>query len=199
MPTALIIDLDGVLRHWDPAIIQAAEHDNGLPAGALTAAAFGDAGRLKAATTGRITDDQWRAAIADELAAQHGEGGRKAVVDWSEPCGEIDAEVLDLVRDQRAVRTVALLSNATDRLTDDLRRLGVHDEFDAIFNSWQLGVAKPDPLTFRRVHESLGRQAEDCLFVDDAAANVEAAIALGLTGHHYRGAAGLREFLAAQS
>jgi hypothetical protein len=35
VPGPLILDLDGVLRLWDPAIIAGAEASHGLPAGTL--------------------------------------------------------------------------------------------------------------------------------------------------------------------
>jgi putative hydrolase of the HAD superfamily len=88
-----------------------------------------------------------------------------------------------------------LLSNATDRLRSDLRALSLDDEFDAVFSSAELGVAKPDPEVFARVCTALGRTPEQCLFVDDSAEHVAAAAAVGLTAHLYRSTAGLEEFL----
>ncbi|MEO9237725.1 MAG: HAD-IA family hydrolase, partial [Jatrophihabitantaceae bacterium] len=145
-----------------------------------------------------ITDQQWRAAIADELAERYGPAGRRSVRDWSRSAGEVAAEVLALVRQQRLVRPVALLSNATDRLPADLARLGLDRELDAVFSSWQLGLAKPDPAVFIAVSARLGSAAGDCLLVDDAAENVRAAIEVGMLGHHFRTVAGLVAFLATQ-
>jgi putative hydrolase of the HAD superfamily len=93
------------------------------------------------------------------------------------------------------VRTVALMSNATDRLRSDLRALSLDEEVDAVFNSAELGVAKPDPEVFRLVCEGLGLAPEQCLFVDDSAEHVAAAEAVGLTVHEHRSAAGLSDFL----
>ena len=141
--SALVVDLDGVLRIWDPDIVASAERRAGLPPGALDRAAFADAATLRAAVTGRISDAQWRAAIAARLVAVHGEAAAGAVADWSGPCGEVDRRVLAVLREQRRSRPVALLSNATDRLPRDLQRLGLDDEFDAVFNSSALGLASP--------------------------------------------------------
>ena len=194
MHEALIIDLDGVLRSWAGQRTAAIERRHGLPAGSLTAVAFAS-DRLLPAITGRITDAAWRAGVAEELTRQHGAGGRDAVREWSAPVGEVDAGVLAVVRAQRRVRTVALLSNATDRLPSDLRALSLEDEVDAVFSSADLGVAKPDPEVFTRVCEALGLAPGQCLFVDDSAEHVAAAAAVGLTVHHFRSAAGLEEFL----
>ncbi len=191
---ALVIDLDGVLRSWAGQQTGDVEQRHGLPAGSLTAVAFAP-DRLVPAVTGRTTDAAWRAGIAEELTRRHGVEGTAAVREWSAPVGEVDAEVLAVVRAQRRVRRVALLSNATDRLGSDLRALSLDREFDAVFSSAELGVAKPEREVFVRVCAALGLAPEQCLFVDDDAGHVAAASAVGLTAHHHRSVAGLAEFL----
>ncbi|MFE9882113.1 hypothetical protein [Streptomyces sp. NPDC005784] len=62
---AVLCDVDGVLRHW-PADIKI-EHAHGLPASSLAAAAFAPA-RINPAISGEITDEQWRSAVAADLA-----------------------------------------------------------------------------------------------------------------------------------
>ncbi len=195
MQEALIIDLDGVLRSWAGQGTAAIEQRFALPTGALTAVAFAP-DRLLPAVTGRLTDAEWRAGVAEELARRYGTDGTAAVREWSEPVGEVDADVLHLIRAQRRVRTVALLSNATDRLRPDLRALSLEEEFDAVFSSAELGVAKPDPEVFRHVCASLGREPGQCLFVDDSAGHAAAAAAVGLRAHHFRSVTGLEDFLA---
>jgi len=51
--------------------------------------------------------------------------------------------------------------------------------------SYELGVMKPDPSFFRLGLGRLGLAAEDCLFIDDQAANCEAARACGIESIHY--------------
>lgn len=76
MPYAAVLcDVDGVLRHW-PAATEI-EHAHGLPAGALAAAAFAPA-RIHPAITGEITDEQWRSAVAADLANSCGSKERPA-------------------------------------------------------------------------------------------------------------------------
>ena len=195
MHEALIIDLDGVLRSWAGQRTPDIERRHGLPAGSMTAVAFAP-DRLLQAVTGRTTDAAWRAGVAEELTRRHGAGGAAAVREWSAPVGEVDEDVLQLVRTQRRVRTVALLSNATDRLRSDLRRLSLDEEVDAVFSSAELGVAKPDPEVFTLVCAALGLAPGQCLFVDDSAEHVAAAARVGLEAHHYRSAADLGDFLA---
>jgi predicted thioesterase len=53
------------------------------------------------------------------------------------------------------------------------------DYFDHLFLSQEMHMAKPNDDIFLAVLEQLGAKAEECLFIDDAQANVDAAQALG--------------------
>ena len=83
--SALVVDLDGVLRIWDPQIVASAERRAGLPPGALDRAAIADPATLRTVVTGGISDAQWRAGIAARLVAVHGEVAAGAVAAWSGP------------------------------------------------------------------------------------------------------------------
>ena len=54
------------------------------------------------------------------------------------------------------------------------------DKFGALFFSYELGRTKSDPTTFVLVLDELGRQAQECLFVDDSERNVATARSVGL-------------------
>jgi putative hydrolase of the HAD superfamily len=192
----LIIDLDGVVRIWNPQHVTDIERRHGLPVGSLFGAAFADE-LLPAAITGQVTDAQWRAGVV--AALQHENGARsaqRAVAEWSALPGEVSAPVLDILRaERRRARTVVLASNATDRLTADLGRLGLDREFDTVFNSSAIGFAKPDQRVFTHIVDALGVPPNQCLFVDDTAANVAAASRAGLSAHQYRTPEDLITFL----
>ncbi len=195
--SAVVVDVDGVLRRWDPRTTSGAEQAHGLPAGSLAAAAFAEPA-LTRAVTGAMSDAEWRKDVARRLESGTGAAAtscRAAVAQWSEPAGEVDQAVLELLRWQRTEHRVVLLSNATDRLDDDLERLGLTTEVDAVFNSSRLGVAKPDPAVFALVCAQLGLPPRRCAFVDDTAGHVTAATAAGLRAHHFVGVEGLRRFL----
>jgi 2-haloacid dehalogenase len=51
--------------------------------------------------------------------------------------------------------------------------------FDDIVVSGDVRLVKPDPAIFELTLRRVGRSADECLFIDDSAANVEAAAALG--------------------
>ena len=195
MSRALLVDLDGVVRTWDPRITAQAETRHGLPTGSIAATAFA-VDLLLRVVTGRITDDSWRDEVTARLESAHGPTARAAVLDWSEPVGEVDRQVLGIVREVRRRMPVVLVTNATSRLSRDLSALSLDAEFDAVVNSSEVGVAKPAAGIFLRACELVGAAPDGSLFVDDSAANVDAAVALGFSGHVFESVDGLRAFLA---
>ncbi|GLW70024.1 haloacid dehalogenase [Kitasatospora phosalacinea] len=192
---AVLCDLDGVLRIWaDLADVDLA---HGFAPGTVAAAAFRPE-RLLPAVTGRVSDEEWRAAVAEDLAAGCGsaERARAAVAGWGRQPFRVDAEVLALVAAvRRGGVPVVLVSNGTTALEADLAALGLDRAVDAVVNSARVGAAKPDPRIYLAAAERAGLPPHDCLFVDDTAGHLAAAAALGMSGHHHRGAAGLRAAL----
>lgn len=191
-PCTLIIDLDGVVRQWGPATPIELKH--GLPAGSLLATAFSP-DLLEPAITGAVDDQQWRTDVAARLGTRYGRAGVRAVEEWSRSCGTVDDAVLGLVRQYRRIAPVVLLSNATSRLPADLVQLRLDGEFDEVFGSYRLGVAKPDPRVFELVCRELGTDPAFCVFVDDTAGHVVGARAAGLRAHAYRTPDDLAAFL----
>ncbi|MFG2595569.1 HAD-IA family hydrolase [Streptomyces sp. NPDC048462] len=192
---AVLCDIDGVIRHWPVA--DALEDAHGLPRGALAAAAFAPA-RLLPAITGEVTDEQWRSAVASDLAEVCGSVDRAgaAVAAWAGLVPLVDPEVVALLTAVREVAVVALVSNATTRLERDLARQGLTGVADTVVNTARIGVAKPDPRVYRIAAERVGTAAGHCLFVDDTEANVAAARREGMTALHFRGPQDLRAALA---
>jgi HAD superfamily hydrolase (TIGR01509 family) len=62
---------------------------------------------------------------------------------------------------------------------------GEYASFDHVYASNLLGIAKPSPAFYRHILEQEGWQAQDTFFVDDRAANVEAARELGMLAFQY--------------
>ena len=67
---------------------------------------------------------------------------------------------------------------------------------DVVISSF-VGVCKPDPRIFELALRRFGVAAEDCLFIDDVAANVAGAKAAGIAAVQFTSAAALRELLSA--
>lgn len=186
---ALLVDFDGVLRRWEPAVGATVEGRYGLPAGTVRDTMF-EWPRLRAAISGEITDAEWMAQVADALADRVGgpDAARSLIDEWQAHRGEVDADVLAFVREVRAAgRPVGLATNATDRLEADLTTLELAGEFDVVVNSAQVGAAKPAREFFVAAAAALHVPMERCLFVDDDDRNVRGARAAGLSAYRWTG------------
>ena len=193
-PKAVIFDLDGVIRDWNDEDMTEVELAFGIEPGTILAVGFGpDLG--PAATTGAITYREWMDAIRVRVIDQYGESVAGALDEWEANVGHVDTEMLAVLREVRRHCTAPVLSNGTTRLRRDLHALDLHDEFDVIFNTAELGVAKPDPQVYRVVHDHLGLDASEAVFIDDLEANVEGARSVGMRAHRHEHRDGTVEFL----
>jgi len=186
---AVVFDLDGVLRHFDRSAEAALEERHGMEPGALLTAAFGDelGQRL---IVGEIDWPEFTDRLAERI-------GMAAVQEFMELRAVLDHAAIEVLeRLRHSGTTVALLTNGTLRTESELVEHGIVDSFDRIFNTARLGVAKPHPDVFERVTSELARPATSIGFVDDREDNVEAAVAHGWTGHHYRSLEGVVDWLA---
>ncbi len=102
-------------------------------------------------------------------------------------------ELLDELKDGGT--RLALLSNAGYDFGDPFRHSPLGGYFERVFVSAELGLIKPDPEIYRIVIEELGIDAGRMVFVDNKLPNVDGAVGLGATGHHFVGVAELRGFL----
>ena len=184
-PTALLVDLDGVLRRWDPEVPARIEAAHGLPAGALEKTAM-DWGRLLPAITGHVSHAPWMAGVAEAP------GAPEAVAEWPRYRGEVDPDVLGFVREVRAGGVpVAIATNATDQLDADLAKLGLTGEADAVVNSSSVGAHKPTREFFAAACQALGRTPKQLLLVDDSDRFVRGARVAGLSAYRWNGPADL--------
>lgn len=69
---------------------------------------------------------------------------------------------------------------------------------EGVYASHALGVRKPDARFYERFLEATGHAPASCLFVDDRAANCDAAARAGMRVHVFDGAAGLAARLRAE-
>lgn len=106
-----------------------------------------------------------------------------------------DEAVVALLRRARRHMPLVLVTNATLELERDLESMGLADLADHVVSSARVGVAKPDRAIYEIAAERAGVPAARCLFIDDRLENVEAAIALGMSGLHYHQPADLQKAL----
>ena len=93
--------------------------------------------------------------------------------------------VVDLVRSVRArgIRTAVVTNNVAEYGSTWRRMIPVDELFDAVIDSCEIGVRKPNPAIYHVALEQLGvREPSRAVFLDDYEGNVVAARALGIHG-----------------
>ncbi|MFZ4894592.1 HAD family hydrolase [Plantibacter sp. Mn2098] len=108
----------------------------------------------------------------------------------------INTEVFDAIAELHAGGTrLAILSNAGTDFGGFYRHGPLSRFFERVFVSAEMDLVKPDPAIYIETIHALGITADQFVFIDNRVENVEAAIAVGGTAHHFTGAAGMRDFL----
>lgn len=150
-----------------------------------------------AAVRGEVTDAEWRADVARQLSEKFPDGDvTGAMHTWNSRTGELVPEVLAIVRACKSKLPVALITNATTKLDQDLESLGIADLFDHVINASEIGSIKPEPEIYLHALKLAGVEPHEAFFTDDMAENVEAAEKIGFSGHVFETPEGLRTALA---
>jgi epoxide hydrolase-like predicted phosphatase len=179
MIKAFIFDFGGVLaRTEDYTPRHAWDERLGLPTGSVERAVHHSDIWIQA-QLGRITPRAYWNGVAellymrkediDELRRDYFSGDR------------LNYRLVALIRDLREKGyPVALLSNESLQLESRLREYGIHDLFDHILISAQMGMMKPDPTVYRVALHTVQASPHEAVFVDDSLANVRGAQPLGI-------------------
>lgn len=185
MIRGVLFDFGGVIHdmRWDVARELEAAH--GLPRNAIFETLYRTA-TWRAIECGRGERQAWLDEAHRLLEARAGRPLPRLHDAWRATQRPIAANVA-LVRALRPPFRVAILSNADASLPSRLRDgLGIHDLFDDVVCSAEVGLAKPDPAIYRLAAARLELPPEACAFVDDAEANVAAAREVGMTAVLFR-------------
>jgi HAD superfamily hydrolase (TIGR01509 family) len=186
---AVLVDLDGVVRHFDVAHREELERAHGLAPGAILEAAF-DVARVGDASDGSITKAAWLAAVGEAI------GAPEAALAWGSSPAAVDTDVLAIVDELRADGLpVGILTNGTDEVAAELAALDLTDRFDHLFNSWEIGHTKPDRRVFAHCCAVLDLPPERVAFTDDSPAKLAGARELGMPVDPFVGADRLRAWL----
>jgi putative hydrolase of the HAD superfamily len=62
---------------------------------------------------------------------------------------------------------LAVVSNAEGNVESDARRYGIRSHFDAVIDSFVVGVSKPDPRIFKIALDEIGVAPQQALFAGD--------------------------------
>ncbi|WRQ79822.1 HAD-IA family hydrolase [Streptomyces sp. MUM 178J] len=193
---AVLCDFDNVIRFYDLTRVARLERLAGLAEGTTADVAYAPEVDLPL-LLGRIGKAEWVDSIArglghDVSPSQAHELGTA----FAEAPFWVDDVVVAMLRRIREHLPLVLVTNATLDLESDLEALGLSDLADHVVSSARVGVAKPDRAIYEIAVKRAGVAMERCLFVDDSLENVEAAVALEMTGVHYRRQGDLHEALA---
>jgi putative hydrolase of the HAD superfamily len=155
---------------------------------AWVSAAYGDGADnpIHALERGECTNEEFERLLAAELTHVDGRPvPAEGLLARMFAAAAVQNAMLDLIRAlrQAGLRT-ALLSNSWGN--DDYPRHLFPDLFDVVVISAEVGMRKPEERIFRHTAALLGLDLAECVFIDDVAANIAAAEAIGLIGVHHR-------------
>ncbi|MBB3352146.1 HAD-IA family hydrolase [Rhizobium lentis] len=183
----LMVDVDGVLIHGRPADglphFTYLERDLGLRPDLLQQEFFQV--HWGAIIIGREALEPTLAGVLAKIAPHL---SAAALIDyWFENDSRLDRNLLaDLAALRRSGITLFLATNQEHRRAHYLmEQLGLCAHFDDIIYSAALGHSKPSPDFFRLATERAGVLPEEIAFVDDMAANIEAARQFGWNATHW--------------
>ncbi|WP_329116527.1 HAD family hydrolase [Streptomyces sp. NBC_01465] len=192
---ALLCDLDGVIRFYDTSEVTRLERAAGLPDGTTAQFAFAPE-RDGLFLLGKMSHAEWVQSTGEALTeVTSAERARELAAAFGTAPFRADPEILELLARVRQHVPLVLVTNATTDLEGDLTRLGLDGFVDHVVSSARIGVAKPDDRFYEIAAARVQVPYDRCLFVDDSEENVKAAVALGMTGVHYRELADLQRAL----
>lgn len=191
MIKCVFFDFDEVVRMWGHEFDGLADLSD-IPLDAFVEIAF-DPARYDAAIRGKESGESWRAEVGRVLAERFSAKDVEATLKfWASRNGELNPDVLELVHACKERVLVALFTNATSTLNQEIESLGITGLFDYVINTSELGSIKPEPESYARALALFGIEASDAFFTDDRPEFIDAAVKLGWTGHVFNGADGLR-------
>jgi putative hydrolase of the HAD superfamily len=155
---------------------------------AWVSAAYGDGADnpIHALERGECANEEFERQLAAELTHVDGRPvPPEGLLARMFAAAAVQNAMLDLIRAlrQAGLRT-ALLSNSWGN--DDYPRDLFPGLFDVVVISAEVGMRKPEERIFRHTAALLGLELTECVFIDDVAANIAAAEAIGLIGVHHR-------------
>ena len=176
---AVIFDIGGVLvRTEDWSGRSKWERRLGLPPLGLSTLVF-DCDPAMRASLGQGPDEAIWQHVAQECHLLPEELKQLRADFWSGD--RPNQELLALVRSLRPRYKTGILSNAWPEMRDlNVQRFGLVEAVDEAIYSFQAGILKPDPSSYRCILDRLGVAPEQAIFVDDAERNIAGAQRVGM-------------------
>lgn len=186
----ILFDIGGVLELVDDDAWQEQWWQRWCVRTGLTRAAFDarvEAAELPAIDLTSGTESEFWDRLAAALDLD--ESARTAIrADfWDAYCGAGNTELIEYARALRGRAGTAILSNSVDGAREEEeRRFGFSEIFDPICYSHEQGVNKPEPQAYLRALARLDAAPERVFFIDDHAASIDGAAAVGIRGILHR-------------
>ncbi len=147
-----------------------------------------------------ITEDEVKKAISGRLPENLGEIACRVFDNWIKnitPVKKMQQLIYDI---QKTDKKLYLLSNISIRFANSYTEVEwikeLLDCFDGLVFSGIVGKVKPGREIFEHLLENFDLKADECLFIDDNAENIEGAKAVGIQGYLFDGSADkLRKYL----
>jgi epoxide hydrolase-like predicted phosphatase len=188
---AIIFDLGGVLlRTADFSPREQLASSIGIDCDELEELVFGGESGVRA-QKGEISVEEHLEYVRNKLGSSQEDF--KEVLDIFFAEDVLDFDLVNYVRNLHIMYNTALLSNSTSDLRERIaKKWHFEDAFDSMIISGEVGVSKPDPRIFRLALDKLGVNADEAIFVDDVADNVDAAKAAGMNAIQFKTPAQVR-------
>lgn len=195
MKNIILIDFDGVIRHWRSNPIETTEKNLDLPSGTLFSVAFSSS-QLLPAITGQQSHANWVSMVRERLSNKFDAAISDKLIDaWESTTAMIDHDFIKSIRLISPNSKLVLVTNATDKLLIDICDSNLEGSFDLIVNSSNILVAKPEAEFFIKSIELVGCNFNHCVFIDDTLENVRVAQELGIQSLHHTSVNGTLEFI----
>ena len=178
---AVVFDVGGVLlRTDDHGPRRKLAESMGLTEAQLHDAVF-ESPLARSATLGTVREEALWADVARRFNRDASQMAAFQAGFWG---GDVyDVDFMAWIGALRPKVSTGLLSNAWSGARETfVNRFECYRYVDSVVISAEEGVAKPDPEIYRICLRRMGVAAEETVFVDDFARNVDAAIRLGMRG-----------------
>ena len=131
---------------------------------------------------GRLTDEQAADILCPRVPEHLRDVARKLIALWDRPIIEIEG-IYPLIEELKGLGySIYLLSNASCRQPDYWQRVPAAKFFDGTLSSYSVKLIKPMPEIYEKFFETFGLRREECFFIDDSPANIEAGLYIGMPG-----------------
>lgn len=198
IPRAIVFDFGGVLLDWDPHNLYRRFFPNGPEALDAFMAEIDFPAWNTAQDGGRPFAEGVR-----ELSARFPHYThliRAYPIYWEASIKGLVPRSADILRrvKSRGFNVYGLSNWSSETFPIARRKYPIFDLFDDILISGEAALIKPDASIFSLLLRRIGRQPQECLFIDDHLPNVESARQIGFDTVHFLNAAQLELELAAR-